>query len=374
MPQRSGRTSSGGGGGGGGSTKPTSQETSKLASKSESKSESKSASKSKVARRGNKESLSNKNHLTNRSSESKLSSSSSSSTTGKKQQKRQTESITNSDDDENDDDEQEEEEEEKNKAENQGKIENKGDKEEEEDHDPVSEYKHNEYRSVMEYDCGVRNWDDNVQELECAPPETISNCWNCSYPLTRDGYFPSIDVDWTDTSSVLVQAAALLEKLRPLPKQTYGIPVHRNTDNTIELIGSCHTIACVKRYMIDTMHYNPSDVDTMISLMARDAGLPLDQLQTAPPVNTLKHRGGIYTYEQYDNGPLVETATPISTKLLHRMPQKIHVVRKGGQQKVRSMYEAYLKQAKPTLNKPAPPTRSSSIETPEQSNATATVV
>jgi hypothetical protein len=371
MPQRSGRTSSGGGGGG--STKPTSQETSKLASKSESKSESKSASKSKVARRGNKESLSNKNHLTNRSSESKLSSSSSSSTTGKKQQKRQTESITNSDDDENDDDEQEEEEE-KNKAENQGKIENKGDKEEEEDHDPVSEYKHNEYRSVMEYDCGVRNWDDNVQELECAPPETISNCWNCSYPLTRDGYFPSIDVDWTDTSSVLVQAAALLEKLRPLPKQTYGIPVHRNTDNTIELIGSCHTIACVKRYMIDTMHYNPSDVDTMISLMARDAGLPLDQLQTAPPVNTLKHRGGIYTYEQYDNGPLVETATPISTKLLHRMPQKIHVVRKGGQQKVRSMYEAYLKQAKPTLNKPAPPTRSSSIETPEQSNATATVV
>lgn len=372
MPQRSGRTSSGGGG-----SKSAGQSASKSAgqseSKSASKSESKSESKSKVARRGDKESVSNKQHLTNRSSESKLSSSSS--TTGKKQQKRQTESITNSDDDDDDDDDEQEDEEEKNKAENQGKIENEGDEEEEEEeHDPVSEYKHNEYRSVMEYDCGVRNWDDNVQELECAPPETISNCWNCSYPLTRNGYFPSIDVDWTDTSSVLVQAAALLEKLRPLPKQTYGIPVHRNTDNTIELIGSCHTIACVKRYMIDTMHYNPSDVDTMISLMARDAGLPLDQLQTAPPVNTLKHRGGIYTYEQYDNGPLVETATPISTKLLHRMPQKIHVVRKGGQQKVRSMYEAYLKQAKPTLNKPAPPTRSSSITTPEQSNATATVV
>ena len=246
----------------------------------------------------------------------------------KQHKKNQDESITNSDDDE----------------------EQRAEQSEEQECEPALGYKRNEYRLVTEYDCSVRNWDDNVKELECAPPERISNCWNCNYPLTKEGYFPSVEIDWSDKSSVLVQAAALLETLRPLPKQTFGIPVHRTTDNTIELIGSCHSVACVKRYMIDTMHYNPSDVDTMIALMARNAGLPLDQLQTAAPVNTLKHRGGIYTYEQYDCGPLIEVATPVSTRLLHRMPQKIHVVQKGGQQKVRSMYEAYLKQAKPSLN------------------------
>ena len=205
------------------------------------------------------------------------------------------------------------------------------------------QFQPHEYRKVTEYNCGVNAWNDHVRELQGCDYSKISNCWNCNYPLTIDGYFPSIKIDWTDPANdCLLQARKRLQELLPLPSQTFGCPVHRSAD-CIEAIGSFHSIACVKRYAHDTLR-NQSDIDLMVTVLAREAGVKVDTLHTAPPANTLLHRGGIFTYAEYEH-PDVAQATPVS-RLMRRNPQHIQVVEKGGTACIISPYEAYLKERK----------------------------
>lgn len=202
-----------------------------------------------------------------------------------------------------------------------------------------------DFDSVTTYDCGTSScaWNDHIREITGLDPEKICNCWNCGRPLTRDGYFPGIRIDWTDPKNeVLVAAVARLIELCPLPKVTFGCPVKKSTSNIIETEGSFCSIGCVKRYAVDKNPYNESDVDSYVSVMALEHGIDLTTLYIAPPVNTLEHRGGIYTYDEYRVAPEKELATPITSDLLLRKPTTTQVVEKTGKKQVKSLYSAFL--------------------------------
>ena len=81
---------------------------------------------------------------------------------------------------------------------------------------------------------------DRLKEYTGCDPEDISNCWNCIYPLTEDGYFCGLPWDKDDPkNTVLHKAIARLKELHPLTKDTFGVPVQRSSTGVIETQGSC---------------------------------------------------------------------------------------------------------------------------------------
>ena len=187
--------------------------------------------------------------------------------------------------------------------------------------------------------------DEHVKEYTGCAPEDIPNCWNCVCPLTEDGYFPNLQWDKDDpANAVLHQAVARLKILQPLPLVTYGIPVQRTFDSVIICRGSTCCIGCLKRKVEDDHAYNVSEQDALITDLALAAGIPLEEIETCPPRETLQMFGGIYSYEKYRRISKTHVAAALSTELLQRRPTVVQEGEKPNSRTktVKSKYRGFL--------------------------------
>ena len=145
----------------------------------------------------------------------------------------------------------------------------------------ASTLKQDQFSEINWFRCntGIVAWDDNVKEFTGCNPEDIAMCWNCSYPLTDDGYFGGLEWDKDDPENAVLHAALKrLKQLHPLPKTNLGIPICRRGTGVVEVKGSVCCLPCQRRFVEDEHAYNVSEVDGLTTSMGLDAGIPVQDL------------------------------------------------------------------------------------------------
>ena len=195
---------------------------------------------------------------------------------------------------------------------------------------------------------GVLAADGYVREFTGCAPEEISNCWNCTYPLTDKGYFGGLEWDEADPRNAILHAAReRLKALHPLPTRTFGIPVFRPDIETIDCPGAVCSTPCLKRFIEDSHAYNISEQDALVASMLIDAGIPLDQLHTGAPRLSLRMWGGVYSHADYASRSAACDVAVMSSDLLLRratvVQEQDKVPAHGAPIVAKSLYEGFIR-------------------------------
>ncbi|MDC0366801.1 hypothetical protein OAM67_00050 [bacterium] len=207
------------------------------------------------------------------------------------------------------------------------------------------------FDKVNRFSCShsVKAWNDHRKEKVGVLPHEISNCWNCTRPLTLYGYFPHI-ADWStltaDEKAKMAAVLPILQKQCPLPKNRFSIPVVMTSDGKVRMIGAVCSIACLNR-QLETRHaYNISNVATIRTKMALDVGLDFADIKvTAPDDRCLKMYGGWVSSRDYSDVAKHTNVTAVDSDIFHLTPVHYQFQEKQSVARVESRFSAFLRKS-----------------------------